>query len=43
MAAIPMSGYWFTEEVIAPLVRSISAIFECGDREILARVIEVQP
>lgn len=34
-------SYWFSDDATPALVRPISAIYECDDREILARVIEV--
>lgn len=34
-------SYWFTSDPVPALVRPVSPVFECDDREILARVIEV--
>lgn len=36
------SGYWFRNYDVPALVRPISALYECGDAEILARVITVE-
>jgi hypothetical protein len=34
-------SYWFSLDPVPALVRPVSPVFECGDLEILARVIEV--
>lgn len=35
-------SYWFTTDPVPALVRSVSPVFECDDREILARSIEIE-
>lgn len=36
-------SYWFNEETVPELVRPVSPVFECDDREILARILEITP